>query len=77
MTCISRHIVVAPFPAAPLLIDTRRSTVGSGTREDVVAMFYEMRALDALIARGVQRARHVRGDPDADQSHRRGMAPGA
>ena len=36
MTHMSRHIVVAPIPSAPLLTDTRRSTVGSGTREDVV-----------------------------------------
>ena len=33
---MSRHIVVAPIPSAPLLTDTRRSTVGPGTREDVV-----------------------------------------
>ena len=35
-THMSRHIVVAPIPSAPLLTDTRRSTVGPGTREDVV-----------------------------------------
>ena len=37
MTCRSRHVVVAPFLAAPLLTDVRRSTVGSGTREDIAA----------------------------------------
>ena len=31
-----RHNVVAPTLAAPLLTDTRRSTVGSGTRENMV-----------------------------------------
>ena len=31
---LSRHVVVAPLPAASLLTDTRRSTVGPGTRED-------------------------------------------
>ena len=36
MTHMTRHIVVAPIPSAPLLTDTRRSTVGPGTREDVV-----------------------------------------
>ena len=36
MTHMSRHIVVAPILSAPLLTDTRRSTVGPGTREDVV-----------------------------------------
>ena len=36
MTHMSRHIVVAPIPSAPLLTDTRRSTVGPGTLEDVV-----------------------------------------
>ena len=34
VVCLSRHIVVAPLPAAPLLSDTRWSTVGPGTRED-------------------------------------------
>ena len=34
MTRLSRHVVVAPNPAAPLLTDTSRPTVGSGTRED-------------------------------------------
>ena len=38
VACLSRHNVVAPFPAAPLLIDTRRSTVGPGTREDFVTV---------------------------------------
>ena len=33
---LSRHIAVAPTLAAPLLADTRRLTVGSGTREDNV-----------------------------------------
>ena len=33
---MTRHIVVASIPSAPLLTDTRRSTVGPGTREDVV-----------------------------------------
>ena len=36
MTRMTRHIVVASIPSAPLLTDTRRSTVGPGTREDVV-----------------------------------------
>ena len=36
MTRMSRHSVVAPIPAAPLLTDTRRLTVGPGTREDLV-----------------------------------------
>ena len=34
MTHVSRHIVVAPILSAPLLTDTRRLTVGPGTRED-------------------------------------------
>ena len=34
---MSRHSVVAPILAAPLLTDTRRLTVGPGTREDLVA----------------------------------------
>ena len=34
MTHMSRHIVVAPILSAPLLTDTRRSTVGPGMRED-------------------------------------------
>ena len=34
-THTSRHSFVAPILAAPLLIDTRRSTVGPGTREDM------------------------------------------
>ena len=38
LTHLSRHNVVAPIPAAPLLTDTRRSTVGPGTREDVMTM---------------------------------------
>ena len=37
MTRMSRHSVVAPILAAPLLTDTRRLTVGPGTREDLVA----------------------------------------
>ena len=45
---VSRHNVVAPFPAAPLLTGPRRLTVGSGTREDVVTMLDEMRVLDAF-----------------------------
>ena len=36
VTRLSRHNVVAPTLAAPLMTDTRRSTVGSGTREDIV-----------------------------------------
>ena len=36
MTRMSRHSVVAPILAAPLLTDTRRLTVGPGTREDLV-----------------------------------------
>ena len=37
VTRLSRHNVVAPSLAAPLT-DTRRSTVGSGTREDFATM---------------------------------------
>ena len=33
----SRHVVVAPILAAPLLTDTRRSTVGPGTHEDIMS----------------------------------------
>ena len=36
MTRMSRHSVVAPILAAPLLTDTRRLTVGPGTSEDLV-----------------------------------------
>ena len=36
VTRSSRHVVVAPILAAPLLTNIRRSTVGSGTREDIV-----------------------------------------
>ena len=38
MTHMSRHIVVAPILSAPLLTDTRRSTVGPGTREDIACV---------------------------------------
>ena len=38
MTRLSRHSVVAPSLAAPLLTDTLRSVVGSGTREDFAAL---------------------------------------
>ena len=41
---MSRHSVVAPLLAASLLTDTRRSTVGSGTREDVVPNSYCVRS---------------------------------
>ena len=41
---LSRHSVVAPTLAAPLLIDIRRSTVGSGTREDIERKLDEMRS---------------------------------
>ena len=61
---LSRHSVVAPNLAAPLLTDTRRSAVGSGTREDIVTMPDEMRVHDAVHVREFQWARHVRGDPD-------------
>ena len=44
MTHMSRHIVVAPIPSAPLLTDTRRSTVGPGTREDVVPSSFCVRS---------------------------------
>ena len=64
LTHLSRHSVVAPIPAAPLLTDTRRSAVGSGTREDIVTMPDEMRVHDAVHVRDFQRARHARGDPD-------------
>ena len=39
---MSRHNVVAPFPAAPLSTDTRRSTVGPGTLEDFVVTVYSV-----------------------------------
>ena len=70
MTRLSRHIVVVPIPAAPLLTDTRRSAVGSGTREDIVTMPDELWVHDAFHVRDIQRARHVRGDPDEDQAWR-------
>ena len=38
MTRMSRHSVVAPILAASLLTDIRRSTVGPGTREDLVTV---------------------------------------
>ena len=38
MTHMSRHIVVAPILSAPLLTDTRRSTVGPGMREDIACV---------------------------------------
>ena len=38
MTHMTRHIVVAPIPSAPLLTDTRRSTVGPGMREDIACV---------------------------------------
>ena len=60
---LARHNVVASIPAAPLVTDTRRSAVGSGTREDVMTMPNEMRVHDAFSVRDLQRARHVRGDP--------------
>ena len=41
---LSRHSVVAPTLAAPLLIDIRRSTVVPGTREDIVTKPDEMRS---------------------------------
>ena len=40
---LSRHNVVAPTLAAPLLVDTLRSTVKPGTREDIVTKPDEMR----------------------------------
>ena len=42
--CLSRHSVVVPSLAAPLLTDIRRSTVGPGTREDIVTKPDEMRS---------------------------------
>ena len=38
MTRLSRHSVVRPSLAPPLLTDTRRSTMGSGAREDFATM---------------------------------------
>ena len=38
---MARHSVVAPVLSAPLLTDECRSTVGSGTREDVVMLLDE------------------------------------
>ena len=43
--CQDTHVktyVVASFPAAPLLTDTRRSTVGPGTLEDFVVTVYNV-----------------------------------
>ena len=40
--CLSRHSVVTPTLAAPLLIDICRSTVGQGAREDIVTKPDEM-----------------------------------
>ena len=43
--CQDTHVktyVVASFPAAPLLTDTRRSTVGPGTLEDFVVTVYSV-----------------------------------
>ena len=42
--CLSRHNVVAPSLAAPLLFDIRRATMGPGTREDIVTKPDEMRS---------------------------------
>ena len=39
---MSRHSFVAPILAAPLLIDTRWSTVGPGTLEDFVVAVYSV-----------------------------------
>ena len=44
MTRMSIHSVVAPLLAASLLTDTCRSTVGPGTREDVVPNSYCVRS---------------------------------
>ena len=57
VTRLSRHNVVAPTPAAPLLTDTFRSTVGSGTHEDTVT------ELGMKGDASHQRIRHVRRDP--------------
>ena len=48
MTHVSRHIVVAPILSAPLLTDTRRSTVGPGTREDLACVVGGVRRTSAL-----------------------------
>ena len=48
MTHMSRHIVVAPILLAPLLTDTRRSTVGPGTREDIACVVGGVRRTSAL-----------------------------
>ena len=50
MTHMSRHIVVALIPSAPLLTDTRRSTVGPGTREDVAVLVVEYIALALAVS---------------------------
>ena len=44
MTHLSRHSFVVPILAAPLSTDTRRSTVGPGTREDTVPSFWCVRS---------------------------------
>ena len=68
MTRLSRHIVVAPIPAAPLLTDIRRSAVGSGTREDIVTMPDELWVPDEFHVRDLHRARHVRDVPEGKQT---------
>ena len=45
---MSRHSFVAPILTAPLLIDTRRSTVGPGTREDLACVVGGVRHTSAL-----------------------------
>ena len=42
--------VVAPVPAAPLLTDTCRSAVGSGTREDIVAVAGKLRYMTRFMS---------------------------
>ena len=42
--CLSRHNVVAPSLAAPLLIDIRQATMEPGTCEDIVTKPDEMRS---------------------------------
>ena len=50
VTRSARHDVVAPFPAAPLLSDVRRSTVGSGTSEDIVAVAGKLRYMTRFMS---------------------------
>ena len=51
---------MVPVPAAPLLTDTCRSAVGSGTRKDVVTMLDEMRVHGARLRKAHGELHHSR-----------------